>query len=96
MRELYPKSWASLDGDAWEVAERLRDDGQQFDLVVCDSWTGDLMHRVLQSTDLWTSLAKRQVLTTYQRRKPYIKPDGWKATILPRTFTVSWLKLVKA
>lgn len=96
MGAIYPEAWTFTHGDAWQVATRLQKRGETFDLVVCDTWTGDLLDRVLASLDLWTSLANRVVLTTYKRDLPYETPAGWRASVLARTTNVEWLRLKRA
>lgn len=94
MRGLYPEGWEWLPGDAWEIAETLRDDGRVFDAVSVDTFTGDATRRSIRALDLWCSLAARMVTCTHTG-EPYLPPDGWNASLYPRAANVNWLVLTR-
>ena len=52
----------AVQGDAWECAEKWRDQGDQWDAVSVDTYTGDATTRSLGDLELWCSLA-RDVVT---------------------------------
>lgn len=92
MRDLYPTSWAFLNTDAWEFAERVR---LKWDAVSVDTFTGTMMERSLQSLELWCSLANKMVTVTITDGAEYQVPAGWLDWRFPRSGVVSWLVLEK-
>jgi hypothetical protein len=93
MHALYPENWAFRLMDAWEYAETypVR---EAYDVVSCDTWTGDLMRRSLDSLELWCSLARKAVTVTLTTGAPYTLPEGWVDTELyERAHGVYWLVL---
>lgn len=97
----YPRDWKFIPYDAWEFARGAREltgPPAQWDAVSVDPFTGDTMDAVLWSLDLWTSLARKFVtvgMPAGARLAGDAGPD-WKASILPRSATASWLVLERA
>lgn len=97
MQMLYPSSWAFITADAWEQADEFGKQRVTFDAVSCDTWTGDLMHRALASLDLWCSVARKFVTVTIvpEEVAELHVPEGWTASLYPRSERVSWLVLTR-
>lgn len=94
MASLYPRTWQWGFDDAWKFADAARELGESWDVVSCDTWTGDLMHRSLESLDLWCSIANRVVTVTITDDVDEIAlPEGWTSSLYPRSDHVSWLVL---
>jgi hypothetical protein len=68
----------AVQGDAWECAEKWRDQGDQWDAVSVDTYTGDATTRSLSTLELWCSLARDVVTCTHVRGQEYTVPDGWR------------------
>jgi hypothetical protein len=94
MAPLYPDDWQWAFDDAWKFAEAARTLGEQWDVVSCDTFTGDVMCRSLDALDLWCSLARKAVTVTLTTGAPYTLPEGWVDTELyERAHGVYWLVL---
>lgn len=86
----------AVQGDAWECAAKWQAQGDKWDAVSCDTFTGDPMTRSLNSLELWCSLARDVVTVTHTPHAPYAVPDGWKGWLFPRNDRVNWLVLERA
>lgn len=98
MAEIYYEgghAFAGIIGDAWSYAEQWQRGDAQFDVVSCDTWTGDLERRSLDSLDLWCSLARNAVTVTHSNGSAYTVPDGWTDMLFPRSSDVNWLVLTR-
>lgn len=89
---------AAVHGDAWEYAQAMREDGQTWDAVSVDTYTGDATNRSLRELDLWCSLARDVVTCTHVNGQPYAVPDGWTEGFVERNPRggVNWLVLTRA
>lgn len=97
MEPLYPAEWLFFPMDAWNYAECACREGVSWDVVSCDTWTGDLMHRSLDSLDLWCSLARKAVTVTLTVGATYTLPEGWvDSELYERAPGVYWLVLTRA
>lgn len=76
MRAAYPSTWRFVAGDAYAVAQDLRERGERFDVVVADAWQKDC-GRALDALPLWCALARRHVLVTVA--KPWLDAQGLRA-----------------
>jgi len=96
MTQLYPPDWQWAVDDAWKFADAAYTLGETWDVVSCDTWTGDLMRRSLDSLELWCSLARKAVTVTLTVGQPYTLPEGWVDTqLFERATGVYWLVLTK-
>lgn len=93
MAEMYGAEF--FQADAWEIAEGWREDGDMWDAVSCDTFTGDPMTRSLASLELWCSLARDVVTVTHTPGAPWEAPDGWKGEVFARNDRVNWLVLTR-
>lgn len=96
MAQLYPRSWKWAVDDAWKYAEDALRNGEQFDAVSVDTFTGDAMRRSLGSLELWTSIARRLVTATITDGEMPEAPPGWTASLFERASGVYWLVLEPA
>lgn len=95
MGEMYGCAWFQT--DAWEFAEKAREDGLQWDAVSVDTYTGDATTRSLGDLDLWCALARDVVTLTHVSGQRYSVPDGWvdgRMVRNPRN-GVNWLVLTR-
>lgn len=94
MAQVYPDDWQFAVDDAWKFADAAYTLGEQWDVVSADTFTGDVMHRSLDSLPLWCSLARRAVTVTLTVGEAYKLPEGWLDTQLyERATGVYWLVL---
>jgi hypothetical protein len=91
MEMIYPQKWAFVVADAWEFARAAV--GSRWDVVSCDTWTGDLMYRSLQTIPLWCSLAAKAVTLTLTLGAEYPVSHGWRDSLYERAPGVYWLVL---
>lgn len=92
----YRHNWAWMVGDAWSYAEQWRRGGAQFDAVSVDPFRGDAMDKALATLDLWMSLARKFVTVGIPDDYPSVAikvGNEWRASIMPRSSTASWLVL---
>jgi len=95
MATLYPNGWRFVISDAWEFATNAKADGDTWDVVSVDTFTGDATERSLTSLDLWCSLANLAVTATIEPGTPFWEPHGWTPQLFPRSDNVSWLVLTR-
>lgn len=94
MRQLYPLKWSFVSADAWYFATTAQQLETQYDGVSADTFTGDAMRRSLSSLDLWCSIARKFVTATITDDVEDVEiPEGWTASLYPRSDSVSWLVL---
>ena len=96
MRIMY--ECAAVQTDAWEFAEWSRDQGEQWDAVSVDTYTGDATTRSLGDLELWCSLARDVVTCTHVTGQPYTVPEGWRDWLFERNPRggINWLVLERA
>ena len=96
MRLMY--ECAAVQTDAWEFAEWSRDQGEQWDAVSVDTYTGDATTRSLGDLELWCSLAHDVVTCTHVTGQPYTVPEGWRDWLFERNPRggINWLVLERA
>lgn len=93
MAALYPPEWVFYSGDAWEFAQAAAEAGNGWDAVSADTFTGDATDRSLKTLDLWCSVAYKCVTATIAYGQDYTVPDGWRASLFPRSDLAAWLVL---
>lgn len=95
MEKLYPDSWTFVHADAWWFAEDAAAKGQTWDVVTVDPYR-PMIGRAIETLPLWCSLAE-QVLTigVFSAEPQPAIPDGWHASLFPRTDEVGWLVLTR-
>ena len=93
MGDIYGES--AFVADAWDIAARWQANGDQWDAVSCDTFTGAPMNRSLASLELWCSLARDVVTVTHTPGALYDVPDGWSGSLFPRNDRVNWLVLTR-
>jgi len=88
----------AVQGDAWECAEEWRAQGEQWDAVSVDCYTGDANTRALGDLDLWCSLARELVTVTHVTGQTYTVPEGWNDELFVRKERggINWLVLTHA
>lgn len=96
MRALYPRDWSFITSDAWTFATAAQELDTFWDVVSCDTFTGDAMRQSLDSLPLWCSLAREAVTVTLTVGAPYTLVDGWKDSLYERGPGVYWLVLERA
>lgn len=92
MARIYPSSWKFHVDDAWRYAEDALANGETFDAVSVDTFTGDAERRSIESLDLWTSIANRLVTATFTGGF-FELPYGWRDSLVERATGVYWLVL---
>lgn len=98
MTHLYEiPGWTLVVDDAWHFAETYAGVGKMWDAVSCDTWTGDLERRSLDSLELWCSLARRLVTATLTVGSlgSFDVPEGWQESLHERASGVYWLVLTR-
>jgi hypothetical protein len=79
MADVYPNEFSFTVCDVFEFADYALDDGQSWDVVTLDPWTG-LFERCANMLWVWTSLARKVVVLghgNYRLPEPEA-PDGWR------------------
>jgi hypothetical protein len=62
MTKIYPPNWELHHGDAIQVARRFADAGRQFDLVVCDPYSGMVQDILKDNLQPFRSIAKKCIM----------------------------------
>jgi hypothetical protein len=95
MEQLYPDDWEFVVCDAWVFAEHYAATGRTWDIVSVDTFTGDATDRSMDSLELWCSLANRAVVATISLdgTASWDSPEGWRASMFPRSGKAAWLVL---
>jgi len=95
MRDIYPSDWSFRGQDAFRFAELRREDAERWDVVSADPFTGEAMHRTIESLDLWCSLARKAAVVGITRvlLDSYTTPEGWRSSLFHRTNDIYWLVL---
>lgn len=98
MADVYPTDWDFVVADAWEYAQQAAAEGQRWDVVSVDTFTGDATDRSLETLDLWCSLANHAVTATIPTKiKDRVVLDGFTGTVdfFPRSELAAWLVLTR-
>ena len=97
MQNMYPDQWAFIEWDAFDFAEKSRDEGVKWDVVSVDTWMGDLERRSLENLDLWCSLARKTVTLTIGVCSAPDPPAGWDVDFMLRhpVKKSSWMVLTR-
>ena len=101
MADVYPNRFDFTVCDVFEFAEYAVEDGQSWDVVTLDPWTGQF-EKCAAMIGTWTALARRVVVLghgNYRLPEP-VAPDGWQLAEKIRRSDfkggVNWLVFARA
>lgn len=94
MRALYrDESWRWIERDAWDFAREAAEDGELYDVVSADTFTGAAMERSLSDLETWTTIARYAVTVTATRQATFRLPKHWRMRAVERSPNAYWLVL---
>lgn len=86
--------WLFVEADAWDYAAAALEEGQSYDAVSVDTFTGAAMIRSLDDLEAWTSIARKFVTVTITREiGEAMIPADWEHRFVRRSLDVYWLVL---